>query len=75
MPYMGRLLDPAISEASKLPDPEQEALGAGVLAEMDAERRLRNTLSGSVDMLEQMADEAIEQHQRGLTSPLDPDDL
>ena len=72
---MGQLLDQAISEASKLPDPEQEALGAWVLAEMDAERRWRNAFSGGVGILEQMADEAIEEHQRGMTSPLDPDDL
>ena len=72
---MGRILDQAISEASKLPGPEQEALGAWVLAEMDAERLWQNKLGGSVGILEQMADEAIEEHQRGLTSPLDPDDL
>ena len=72
---MGRLLDQAIFEASKRPGPEQEALGAWVLAEMDAERRWRNSSSGGVGILEQMADEAIEEHQRGMTSPLDPDDL
>ncbi|MFN0100905.1 MAG: hypothetical protein ACKV2U_02325 [Bryobacteraceae bacterium] len=71
---MGRLLEQAISEASKLPEPEQEAIGALVLAEMDAERRWRNMLSGRVGILEQMADEAIEEHQKGMTSPLDPDD-
>lgn len=64
-----------MTEASKLPDPEQEALGAWVLAEMEAERRWGKSFSGSMDMLEQMADEAVEEHDRGLTAPLNPDDL
>lgn len=72
---MGRLLEQAMTEASKLPDPEQEALGAWVLAEMEAERRWGKSFSGSMDMLEQMADEAVEEHDRGLTAPLNPDDL
>ena len=64
-----------MTEASKLPDPEQEALGAWVLAEMEAERRWGKSFSGSVDMLEQMAGEAVEEYDRGLTAPLNPDDL
>ena len=64
-----------MTEASKLPDPEQEALGAWVLAEMEAERRWGKSFSGSMDMLEQMADEAVEEYDRGLTAPLNPDDL
>ncbi|MSV30902.1 MAG: hypothetical protein EXQ57_00105 [Bryobacterales bacterium] len=72
---MGRLLEQAMTEAAKLPDPEQEALGAWVLAEMEAERRWGKSFSGSMDMLEQMADEAVEEYDRGLTAPLNPDDL
>ncbi len=75
LPYMGRLLEQAISEASKLPDQEQEALGAWVLAEMDAERRWGKSFSDSLNILEQMAGEAIEEYDRGLTSPLNPDEL
>lgn len=72
---MGRLPGQAISEASKLPDAEQEALGARVLAEMEAERNWQNAFRGSVGILERMADEAIEEHRRGLTSPLNPDEM
>ena len=64
-----------MTEASKLPDPEQEALGAWVLAEMEAERRWGKSFSGSVDMLEQMADEAVEEYDRGLTAPLNPSEF
>lgn len=64
-----------MTEAAKLPDAEHQALGAWVLAEMEAERRWGKSFSGSMDMLEQMADEAVEEHDRGLTAPLNPDDL
>ena len=73
---MGRLLEKAISEASKLPESEQEAIGAWLLEEMDAERRWDELLGrrpGSA--LERMADVALEEHDRGLTTPLDPDQL
>ena len=69
---MGRLLEKAISEASKLPDSEQEAIGAWLLAEMESEYRW-GELFGSA--LERMADEALEEHEHGLTTPLDPDQL
>ena len=36
---MEKLLEKAVSEASKLPESEQEALGAWLLAEIESERR------------------------------------
>jgi len=72
---MAGLLEKAISEASKLPQSEQEAIGAWLLAEMESERRWAELFGRSSEVLERMADEALEQHERGLTTPLDPDQL
>jgi hypothetical protein len=73
---MGKLLKKAISEASKLPESEQEAIGAWLLAEMESERRWDEIFAkpgGSA--LGRMADQALKDHERGLTTPLDPDRL
>lgn len=72
---MGRLLEKAISEASKLPESEQEAIGAWLLAEMGSEQRWVELFGRSGTVLERMADEALEAHERGQTTPLDPDQL
>ena len=72
---MGRLLEKAISEASKLPESEQEVIGAWLLAEMESERRWAELFGKSSSVVERMADDALKQHERGLTTPLDPDRL
>lgn len=72
---MEKLLEKAISEASKLPESEQEAIGAWLLAEMNSERRWSELFERPGTVLERMADEALDEHARGLTTPLDPDQL
>jgi hypothetical protein len=73
---MGKLLlKKAISEASKLPESEQEAIGAWLLAEMESERRWDDLFAKTGSALDRMADQAVKEHERGLTSPLDPDRL
>ena len=72
---MGKLLEKAIAEASKLPESEQEAIGAWLLAEIESERRWDELFARPSDILEQMADEALREHEAGLTQPLDPDTL
>ena len=72
---MEKLLEKAISEASKLPESEQEALGARLLAEIESERRWSELFARPGTVLERMADEALDEHSRGLTTPLDPDRL
>jgi len=72
---MGRLLKKAISEASKIPDSEQEAIGAWLLAEMESEHRWSELFGRSGSVVERLADEAVEEHEHGLTTPLDPDEL
>ena len=73
---MGRLLAQAIEEAQKLPDDEQEAIGAWLLAEIESERRWDELFSRPPsEALERMAAEALEDFRAGLTTPLDPDRL
>ncbi|HUG80608.1 MAG TPA: hypothetical protein VML01_03020 [Bryobacterales bacterium] len=72
---MGKLLEKAMSEAAKLPEPEQEAFGAWMLAELESERRWDQLFSQSQDLLARMAAEAREDFHSGRTEPLDPDKL
>lgn len=72
---MGRLLQKAVAEASKLPEAEQEAVGAWLLAELESERRWDDLFARSQDMLTEMAAEAIREDEAGLTQPLDPDNI
>lgn len=73
---MGELLEHAIAEAHKLPESEQEAVGAWLLAEIGAERRWDELFSRlPSETLKRMAEEALAEHRAGLTMPLDPDDL
>ena len=59
---MGRLLKKAISEASKIPDSEQEAIGAWLLAEMESEHRWSELFARSGSVVEPLPDEAVEEH-------------
>ena len=73
---MGRLLERAIEEAHKLPESEQEAVGAWLLAEIESERRWDELFSRPAsDALKRMGEDALEEHRRRLTTPLDPDKL
>ena len=73
---MGKLLERAIEEAHKLPEDEQEAIGAWLLGEIDSERRWDELFSLPVpEKLKRLADEALEEHRNGRTTPLDPDAL
>ena len=72
---MGHLLQKAVAEASKLPEAEQEVVGASILAELESERRWDDLFARSHDMLAEMAAEAIREDEAGLTQPLDPDDI
>jgi hypothetical protein len=70
---MNKLLERVITETAKLPDRDQEAFAAFMLAELESERRWDDLFSRSQDLLAQMADEADEEYLAGLTQPLDPD--
>jgi hypothetical protein len=72
---MTELLQKAISEASKLPDDEQDRLGEWLLAELKADRAWDDAFRQTADELVAMARRALDEHHRGLTKELDPDEL
>ena len=75
MVVMTNLLDEAYAAAKELPEEEQEAIGAVLLAEIDADRRWDELFAQPSDVIERMADQALEDHRLGKTIPLDPDTL
>jgi hypothetical protein len=72
---MGKLLEQAVAEASKLPEAEQEVVGAWILAELESERRWDELFARSPDLLSELAAEAIREDEAGLTQPLDPEEF
>ena len=72
---MTSLLQKAFNEASKLPDAEQDVLAERLLAELTAEDEFDRKIAATSDKLARFAAEALEEHRRGLTQQLDPDNL
>ena len=72
---MTQLLEQAFSEAAKLTEVEQNTLGKWLLAELASERRWNELLAKSEDLLNQLAEEAVEEYRQGKTELLDPDNL
>ena len=69
---MATLLDRAMSEISKLPKRERDRLARWLLEEMASEKRWDETFEGSSDTLDRLAAEALVEHRRGRSKPLDP---
>lgn len=59
---MTRLLERAFKEASKLPDVEQNALAKWVIEELKAENKWETSFAASEDILDKLADEALDEH-------------
>ncbi len=72
---MTQLLEKAFREASKLPVVDQNALAKWVLEELEAERKWELMFAESEDVLDKLADEALAEHKKGKTKPLDIDRL
>lgn len=70
-PAMTQLLKRAFAEASKLPDPEQDAFASLLLAELDSERRWAQAFASTQDQLATLADEALREFEAGETRPMD----
>jgi hypothetical protein len=68
---MTKLLKEVLERVAKLPEAEQDALAAVILAEMEDERRWANSFAKSQDALERLADEALAEDRRGDTRPLE----
>jgi hypothetical protein len=72
---MTKLLKKAFEEASKLPEVEQNALAKWLIEELESEEKWDRLLAESEDVLDQLADEALEAHRQGKTKPLDIENL
>jgi hypothetical protein len=69
---MTRLLEKAFEAASKLPEADQDALAASILAEVEADRRWDALFESSTSALSQLADEALGEHRAKKTLPFTP---
>lgn len=72
---MTKLLEKALTEVSKLPKKEQDALAVWILEELASERRWEKAFSESPGLLDKLADAALAEHREGQTQRLDPDKL
>ena len=68
-------LDLVISEIEKLPPDEQNQFAAWILEELHAEEHWSKLFADSSDVLENLADEALEEHKEKKTKKLDPGTL
>ena len=66
---MTQLLEKALSEAAKLPESEQDALGAILLQEIASEERWSSSFTKSQNALAKLAEEALAEHAAGRTEP------
>lgn len=62
---MSNLLDEAYAAAKELPEEDQEAIGAWLLAEIDADRKWDELFAQPSDAIERMADQALESYRLG----------
>ena len=67
---MTKVLEEVFRQASKLPEPEQNALAEAIRAEIESEEDWDRSLAAAPDVLERLADEAIAEFRAGRTKPL-----
>ncbi len=68
---MTKLLENAFNEASKLPEIEQNVIGRWLLDEIKADKKWEKLFAESEDVLEQLAQEALMEYEKGNTKDLD----
>ncbi|NER99518.1 MAG: hypothetical protein F6J86_37850 [Symploca sp. SIO1B1] len=71
---MTQLLEKAFAEASKLSEQDQDTIAKMVLAELASEERWNNLFTSSQDLLAELAQEALAEHQAGQTQAIECDD-
>lgn len=71
---MTQLLEKVFAQVEKLPEVEQNALAKWLLNELSSERNWDKAFAESENALEELADEAVRDHKKKKTHPLDPDD-
>jgi|LakMenEpi03Aug12_release.lakeMendotaPanAssembly.Ray.scaffolds.fasta_scaffold278701_4 methylase of polypeptide subunit release factors len=69
---MTQALQAAVASASQLPPEEQDALAALLVAEMESEQRWNELFANSQTTLAQLAQQALVEHEAGLSEPLVP---
>ncbi len=67
---MNTTLEAAISRIAALPDDEQERFANWLVAELDDENRWQSRFSDTVPIIQQMADDALAEDERGETEPM-----
>ena len=72
---MTKLLQQAFEKASALPESLQDELAQELLDELAGESKWDASLARSTDALDTLADEALDEHERGETSPKGFDEL
>jgi len=71
---MTEALKKAFEKASQLPESDQDSLAAAILVEIENEEAWESAFSSSQESLGVLADEALEEHRRRKSRPLDPRD-
>ena len=67
---MTKLMEEAIRRIADLPEDQQDAVAAIVLAELESEDRWDRAFAESQDLLEELAAEAVGLDEKGKTSSL-----
>jgi len=70
-----QMLERAYAEVEQLAEPDQDAIAALILEELEDERRWQQSFAQSPQALARLAEEALAEHRAGLTQPLDPERL
>ena len=72
---MTQSLEKAILEIKKLPDEEQDAIAAVIMAELKSEQQWDNAFENSRAELDQLAEEALKEYSDNETEPLEPEQI
>ena len=72
---MTQLLEKAFSEASRLPDLQQNILARWIIDELLAEKKWDILFAETEDELSALADEALNEYKQGKTQLMNLDDL
>ena len=72
---MTQLLEKVFAEAGKLSEVEQNALAKWLLSELSSEKHWEKAFAESEPALEKLAHEALTEHKKKKTRPLDPEHL
>lgn len=72
---MTQLLEKVFAQVEKLPEVEQNAVAKWLLNELSSEKSWDQVFAESEKALEKLAEEALKEHKKRKTRPLDPDSL